>query len=92
MSQYFGSKDRFGKEKFGGADVIVDEIACAAGLLTGQTSEGIPVVIVKGLDYERAEDTSRLMFPQDVLIKGIWWTIISTLKMRLFARFLELFA
>ncbi|MDG6996979.1 MAG: coenzyme F420-0:L-glutamate ligase, partial [Nitrososphaerota archaeon] len=49
VSRLFGTKDRFGREKFGGADIIVDELACAAALLEGQTSEGVPVVIVKGL-------------------------------------------
>ena len=91
VSNNFGSKDRFDRKKFGGADVIVDEIACAAGLLTGQTSEGIPVVILKGLEYEKSDDASRLVFPQDALRKGIWWTVISTLRARLLSRIMELF-
>ena len=31
---------------------MVDEIAAAAALLMGQTSEGVPVAIVRGLKYE----------------------------------------
>jgi coenzyme F420-0:L-glutamate ligase/coenzyme F420-1:gamma-L-glutamate ligase len=35
---------------------FADEIAAAAGLVLGQAAEGIPVVIVRGLDYPIAED------------------------------------
>ncbi len=35
---------------------FADEIAAAAGLVLGQAAEGIPVVIVRGLDYPVAED------------------------------------
>lgn len=60
ISNRFGSKDRYGREKFGGADVIVDELACAAALLSGQTTEGIPVVI-KGTGLrERQRPNARL--------------------------------
>jgi coenzyme F420-0:L-glutamate ligase/coenzyme F420-1:gamma-L-glutamate ligase len=34
---------------------FADEIAAAAGLVLGQAAEGIPVVIVRGLDYPIAE-------------------------------------
>jgi coenzyme F420-0:L-glutamate ligase / coenzyme F420-1:gamma-L-glutamate ligase len=89
-ARLFGAQDRFGRAKFGGADVTVDELACAAGLLSGQTSEGIPVVIVKGLQYEK-EDVNLTSFPNEALKKGILWTFYSTLKLRLFGRLYELF-
>ncbi|BEP17724.1 coenzyme F420-0:L-glutamate ligase [Pyrofollis japonicus] len=55
----FASRDIYGRPKFGGVDIIVDEVASAAALLMGQTSEGIPVVIVRGLEYrESAEGVS----------------------------------
>ncbi len=56
VTPYFASKDIYGKPKFGGIDIIVDEIASAAALLMGQTNEGIPVVIVRGLKYERSDE------------------------------------
>jgi coenzyme F420-0:L-glutamate ligase / coenzyme F420-1:gamma-L-glutamate ligase len=88
VARLFGSKDRFGREKFGGADIIVDELANSAALLEGQTSEGIPVVIIRGLQYEKADD--HLSFPTDAREKGLKWTILATLKLRLFARVAEL--
>jgi coenzyme F420-0:L-glutamate ligase / coenzyme F420-1:gamma-L-glutamate ligase len=81
VAQDFGSKDRFGKEKFGGADIIIDELASAAALLMGQTSEGIPVTIVNGLKYKTDKDFKQVS--DKALNKSIWWTIISTIKLRL---------
>jgi coenzyme F420-0:L-glutamate ligase / coenzyme F420-1:gamma-L-glutamate ligase len=89
VSNKFGTKERFGREKFGGADVIVDEIASAAALLEGQTSAGIPVVIVRGLEYDRGAET-KTAFSPEILNKGIWWTVLATLKLR-FARLLQPF-
>jgi coenzyme F420-0:L-glutamate ligase / coenzyme F420-1:gamma-L-glutamate ligase len=89
VSNKFGSKERFGREKFGGADVIVDELANAAALLEGQTSEGIPVVIVRGLAYDRGGD-NRVSFSPEIRRKGIRWTVLATLKMR-FARLIQPF-
>jgi len=51
----FGEPDLYGKPKFGGVDAIVHEICSAAALMMRQTARGIPVVIVRGLDYERCE-------------------------------------
>ncbi len=56
VTPYFASKDRYGKPKFGGIDIIVDEAASAAAMLMGQTSEGIPAVIIRGLKYERSDE------------------------------------
>lgn len=81
VAQCFASKDRFGREKFGGADVIVDELASASALLMGQTSEGIPVVIIRGLEYNKEE--IKLQQNTDALTKAVRWTILSTLKLKL---------
>ncbi|MGA2573050.1 MAG: hypothetical protein ABSF36_02430 [Candidatus Methanomethylicaceae archaeon] len=35
-------------------------LAAAAALMMGQTSEGIPVVIIGGLDYEKRAKTANL--------------------------------
>jgi coenzyme F420-0:L-glutamate ligase/coenzyme F420-1:gamma-L-glutamate ligase len=56
INRGFGSPDIYGRPKFGGVDIIVDEIAAAAALVMGQTSEGIPAVIVRGLRYEVSEE------------------------------------
>lgn len=81
VSRRFGSPDRFGREKFGGADIVVDELAAAAALLMGQTSEGVPVVLVKNLAYERPG--APVSVPEDALGKGIWWTVLATIKLKL---------
>lgn len=52
----FAARDLYGRPKFGGVDVVVDELAAAAALLMGQTSEGVPVVVVRGLSYEESEE------------------------------------
>jgi coenzyme F420-0:L-glutamate ligase/coenzyme F420-1:gamma-L-glutamate ligase len=44
-----GKPDRYGRRKFGGVDMTSNEIAAAAALLMGQTDEGVPVVLVRGL-------------------------------------------
>ncbi len=49
----FGTDDLFGKPKFGGVDLIADEIAGAAALHFGQTSERTPVVIGRGIEYPK---------------------------------------
>lgn len=56
VSRRFGEADRYGKPKFGGVDHIANELACASALLMGQTSEGIPAVIIRGLKYNRSEE------------------------------------
>ena len=43
-----------------------DEIAGAASLLMGQTDEGIPVVVVRGLEYQPADGSAReIIRPRD---------------------------
>ena len=56
VSRRFGRKDRFGKPKIGGADIIAFELTAAAALLLGQTDEGIPVTIIRGLNYQVSEE------------------------------------
>ena len=56
ISKKFGAADRYGKPKFGGVDHIANELACASALLMGQTDEGIPTVIIRGLKYNRSEE------------------------------------
>jgi len=49
VSREFGREDRFGRPKYGGVDAIVHELCCAAALLFGQTSAGIPVAVIRGV-------------------------------------------
>jgi len=51
----FGEKDLFGKPKFGGIDLIANELTAASALLFGQTAAGIPAAVIRGCDYERSE-------------------------------------
>jgi len=53
---YVGRRDRYGYVMQRTNICIVDEIAAAAELAMGQGDEGIPVVIVRGVDYEECED------------------------------------
>lgn len=46
-----GEKDLFNRELKTTAIAIADEIAAAASIVMGQADEGIPVVLIRGLDY-----------------------------------------
>jgi coenzyme F420-0:L-glutamate ligase/coenzyme F420-1:gamma-L-glutamate ligase len=48
----FGKKDKFGKSKFGGVDLVGIELTAASALLFGQTDAGIPVTIIRGYEYQ----------------------------------------
>ena len=50
-----GRKDLFGYELRTTIIAIADELASAAELLMGESNEGIPVVIVRGLNYPKGE-------------------------------------
>ena len=52
VSKMFGQKDLFGRPKFGGMDLVANELTSAAAILFGQTGAGIPVVIIRGCEYE----------------------------------------
>jgi coenzyme F420-0:L-glutamate ligase/coenzyme F420-1:gamma-L-glutamate ligase len=57
------TQDLFGKKRHP-AISQVDEIAAAASLLMGQTNEGRPVVIVRGVDYQPSEKDNISMILQ----------------------------
>jgi coenzyme F420-0:L-glutamate ligase/coenzyme F420-1:gamma-L-glutamate ligase len=48
----FGQKDKFGKPKFGGVDLVGLEMTASSALLFGQTDSGIPVTIIRGYEYQ----------------------------------------
>ncbi len=53
-----GEKDLFGYVLRIKQTNIADELASAAELVIGQASEGIPVAIIRGYPYQKAEDVS----------------------------------
>jgi len=64
---YVGKRDRYGYTMSKTVVCIADEIAAAAELVMGQGDEGRPVVIVRGVEYEKCETcTSRdILMPKD---------------------------
>jgi len=66
ISKKFGNKDLFGKPKFGGIDLVANELTAASALLFGQTGAGIPVVVIRGCDYEinETENVSNTLLPR----------------------------
>jgi len=54
-----GRRDLYGYELQTSVIGLADEIASAASLLMGQTDEGIPVVLIRGLAYEPADGSAR---------------------------------
>jgi len=51
----FGRTDLYDRPKVGGVDLVADELTAGSALLFGQTDEQVPVVVVRGLDYEDGE-------------------------------------
>jgi coenzyme F420-0:L-glutamate ligase/coenzyme F420-1:gamma-L-glutamate ligase len=51
----FGEKDLFGKPKFGGIDLVANELTAASALLFGQAGAGIPAAVIRGCEYEPSE-------------------------------------
>jgi coenzyme F420-0:L-glutamate ligase/coenzyme F420-1:gamma-L-glutamate ligase len=55
---WIGEKDLFGKILEITEEAVVDELAGAANLLMGEGADGIPVVVIRGLDYYFEDDIS----------------------------------
>jgi len=54
-AKMFGRKDLFGRPKFGGIDLVANELTAACALLFGQAGAGIPVAVIRGCEYEPSE-------------------------------------
>lgn len=52
-----GTKDRYGYELHAAVAAVADELAAAAELVMGK-KDGVPVVIVRGYEFEKKEDGS----------------------------------
>lgn len=81
VARQFGEPDRFGNPKFGGADLIADELAAAAALLMRQCAEGVPAVLVRGLRYVPAEEGIRAFaLPAENVAKAVRVSFFFSLK------------
>lgn len=58
MHDFRGETDDFGKPLAATVLAVADEIAAASGLLMGKTAR-IPVVIARGVEYERGDGTAQ---------------------------------
>lgn len=75
IKRWIGEKDLFGKALEVTEEAIADELAGAANLLMGEGAGGIPVVVIRGLDYycENATSIKETYRPeeQDTIKKGL---------------------
>jgi len=60
LKSYIGKKDKFGYNLRVTEPAVVDEIASAAELVTGKLT-GVPLALVRGLDYEKGEGGASTM-------------------------------
>ncbi len=60
LKDYRGKKDSKGYDLRATALAVADEISSAAGLVMGKT-EGVPVAIVRGYEYERSKEGAKLL-------------------------------
>ena len=73
QKSYIGLMDRRGRIMHSSVEAVADEIAAAATLIMGQGDEGIPAVLIRGLDLRGAEKTCDLLRNemQDVSLKQL---------------------
>ena len=75
VKRWIGEKDLFGKDLEITEEAIADELAGAANLLMGEGADGIPVVVIRGLDYYCDKETyiKEMYRPeeQDIIKKGL---------------------
>jgi len=75
IKRWIGEKDLFGKVLEITEEAVIDELSGAANLLMGEGAGGIPVVVVRGLDYYCEDNTSikETYRPeeQDIIKKGL---------------------
>lgn len=76
----FGSTDLYETPTLGGVDLIGDEIAAGAALLSGQTDQRVPVVIVRGLEYEAGDGFESDV---DLVQNALLPTFVQSLRVRI---------
>ena len=61
-----GAHDLFGRELKATVVALADELAAAAALVSGETSEGIPIVLVRGVALTPGDSPAdALLFPAE---------------------------
>ena len=60
-----GREDLYGHELRGSLVCLTDQVAGSAELVMGQTDEGVPVVIVRGVDFEQEEGSAAQIIRSD---------------------------
>ncbi len=70
VKDYRGKRDAMGMSLEATIIAQADELASAAGLMFGKT-EGIPVVLIRGYEYEKSVDSARKLLrkPEDDLFR-----------------------
>lgn len=58
IADFRGHPDRFGYTLRVTTVARADELAAAAGLLSGQAAEGLPIIIIRGADWPRGDGTA----------------------------------
>ncbi|MCD6285841.1 MAG: coenzyme F420-0:L-glutamate ligase [Anaerolineae bacterium] len=61
IADFRGQPDRFGYTLRVTTVARADELAAAAGMLSGQAAEGLPIIIIRGADWPRGDGTAAEM-------------------------------
>ena len=89
IDRCFACKDLHGKPKFGGVDIIVHEICSATALVFKQTSEAIPIAIVRGVKYRECECGFKDSIPKIDILKIFREVIRETIRVLGFKKLLK---
>lgn len=90
VSRNFGGNDLYSKPKFGGVDDLTDLISASANLLFGQTGEATPVVILRGLKYEKSEKgVGDVTYSSELLREALRMSAWETIKFKLISKLLR---
>jgi coenzyme F420-0:L-glutamate ligase / coenzyme F420-1:gamma-L-glutamate ligase len=85
VANHFGEKDLYGKPKIGGVDAIVDMVANSCALVMGNTDLGIPVAIMRGLNYRSVDKgMDCIQVPPNTVGKNVFKNIYYDLKLWLY--------
>ena len=61
LNSYIGKKDLFGYELKSSVISLADQLCSAAGLVMGESAEGFPVIIIRGINYLRDEISAKVL-------------------------------
>ncbi|MBD3192169.1 MAG: coenzyme F420-0:L-glutamate ligase [Candidatus Heimdallarchaeota archaeon] len=59
LKKYIGKKDLFGYELKSSIISLADQLCSAAGIQMGEANEGMPVIIIRGINYSRKEVSAK---------------------------------